>query len=297
MDRYLISLLGRLRRSFRVTAGALETFHRNPWYGDLERCRAGYLANRVRVASERVIAAASNAFFAGLAAGEMTETVAQVYAGHPQYRRFARAAARLLDPGLCVEDDSELDASLRRSYELFELYCLYKVATDLQHRLPQAWKSKYAARLTNVLCTPNGGPFWTAVGPSGERRVLYYQQTFSTADREAIAVSAIRRPDFVLADYAADRRLKWWILLDAKYRTARPSIQEALNDMHVYRDSLRWRCPVTGQLKRCEAGYLLVPRVADACREYAVHAYHQRWRFGLLEIDDDPLAVLPEASE
>jgi hypothetical protein len=81
--------------------------------------------------------------------------------------------------------------------------------------------------------------------------------------------------------------LNRWVLLDARYRTARSSIHEALRDMHIYRDSLRWRCPVSSRIAVCEGGYLLVPRVADDCLEYADSAYRHRWQFGLFEIEDD----------
>ena len=275
-----------------MTVEALEAFQKNRWHGDLERHRAEYLAGRVRAAIQQIDAAASEAFFAGLPAGEMTETVAQVYAGHSQYGRFARAAARLLDPGLCAGGGGDLAASLRRSFDLFELYCLYKLTADLQHGLSPGWTSQHSLHRRALLSAPESGPFWIATGPAGERRVVSYQRTFSITGHEAIAASAQRRPDFVLADYLPDGTLKGWLLLDAKYRTSKDSIHEALKDMHVYRDSLRLRCQVTGRPVPCEAGYLLVPSVATACQEYAESAYRGRWKFGLLAIDEDLLAAL-----
>jgi len=291
-NRYLISLIGRLLRGFRETVEALNTYSRNSWNGELERRRAIRLADRVRVATRRLEAAMSGTFFDGLSPGDLTETVAQVYAGHPHYSQFVRAATRLLDPGLSVGTGGDLSTSLRRSYDLFELYCLYKLAADLRGSLGEGWTSAYGERRVHVLVAPRWGAFWTAVGPTGERRVLYYQQKFPSPRQGAIAVSTIRRPDFVLADYAPDGALERWMLLDAKYRTDSEAIREALRDMHVYRDSLRWRCPVTGKLQPCSAGYLLVPHVAGSCRRYATPDYRKRWSFGLIEIDEDPVAAM-----
>jgi len=293
-NRYLVSLLRRLRRSFGITLDALEMFSKNRWNADLERQRADYLARRVQDAIRRINAAGSCAFLAGLQPGEMTETVAQVYAGHSEYGRFASAARQLSHPGLSVETAGELSASLRRSYDLFELYCLHKFAADLDRALPQGWSSKYEKLQRSALSTPASGRFWTAIGPAGERRVLYYQQTFTTSRGNGFTISQERRPDFVLVDYVAGGALKRWTLLDAKYRTARSSIHEGLKDLHVYRDSLRWSCPVTGLLKECEGAFLLVPAIANDCQEYAEPTYHELWQLGLLEIDRDPVATIDQ---
>ena len=96
-------------------------------------------------------------------------------------------------------------------------------------------------------------------------------------------ISTERRPDFVLT-YRQGQQLVRWILLDAKYRVGLAGITDALADMHVYRDSLRWVAGST--LMAPEAGYLLVPAVGEATQRFAAPSYRETHRFGLVTLND-----------
>ena len=49
-----------------------------------------------------------------------------------------------------------------------------------------------------------------------------------------------------------------WYVLDAKYRTTRSNVLDAMASAHIYRDSLRWNG------RRPESAVLLVPRGGGA---------------------------------
>ena len=70
------------------------------------------------------------------------------------------------------------------------------------------------------------------------------------------SISGRRQPDIVLT--RTDEDVPKWYVLDAKYRTKRPSVLEAMTSAHVYRDALRW------YERRPERAVLLVPRGGGA---------------------------------
>ena len=70
------------------------------------------------------------------------------------------------------------------------------------------------------------------------------------------SISGRRQPDIVLT--RTDGKVLKWYVLDAKYRTTRSSVVEAMASAHVYRDALRWH------EQRPECAVLLVPQGGGA---------------------------------
>lgn len=287
-NRYLVALLRRLRLSFEATASALESFSRGQLVGDLEANRARLLATRTRHASHHVTAALRHPVLAGLQPGELTEGVAQIFADHPAYARFCKLAARLLDGAVALSASGDLASSLRRSWDLFELYALYRLMEALEAQLGADWTIERTAVSHHVLTMPALGRFWCARHRDGRSLALHYQQRFGASPRGPLTITTHRRPDFVAALYDGSK-LRSWALLDAKYRTAKVSIREALESMHVYRDSLRWRCDTTGTEQRAGAGFLLVPTIAPSSLRFGNASFIAKRNFGLIAIDDGAL--------
>jgi hypothetical protein len=279
----------RLRASFESTAKALVEFSQTAFTGDLEKRRAEYLAATARDAANRLLSALDHVILRDLEPGEMSEGVTQVFADHPAYGRFSKLARRLLTPGVQLDQKGDLASSLRRSWDLFEIYCLYKLIDMLQQALGEAWTVHRKPLTHHVLSSPPEGRCWSASHADGREWVVFYQQHFGHTGADAFTISRGRRPDFVLAAFVR-KRLKHWVLLDAKYRTEEGSIHEALESMHIYRDSLRWRCDKGGGEQTASAGYLLVPAVADRLRRFSHASYLARWGLGLLQIDDRGVA-------
>lgn len=287
-NRFVVTMLKRLRRSFEATSRALDGFSQKQMTHDLERQRARHLSRRTRIAAKQVAEALRHPVFEGLDPGEMTEGVAQVFSDHPAYARLAKLAGRLLDAGIALGDEGELSSSLRRTWDLFELYSLYRTIEALEAALRGDWTLKREPLEHHVLTTPKEGRLWQARHNDGRKLALHFQEHFGHAQQGPMTISASRRPDFVLSLFVDDK-LQSWILLDAKYRVAQPSIAEALASMHVYRDSLRWRCKATGLEHTARAGFLLVPAVAPECERYADTTYLSERGFGLIEVEDTRL--------
>ena len=89
---------------------------------------------------------------------------------------------------------------------------------------------------------------------------MLLQPTFPAGDRGSTAgfqsISSERKPDIVLTRTEGD--VPKWHVLDAKYRTRRSHVLEAMGSAHIYRDALRWR------KQRPERALLLVPRGGGA---------------------------------
>lgn len=290
-NRYVVALIRRLRAVLHDTADALGRYSRGAFVDPPEQHRARHLAELTQRASMRLGAALRHPVLCALPAGEMTEGVVQIFADHPAYARFAKLARRLLDPGLELSDRSGLAASVRRSWDLFEIYCLYRMLQELEHVLGDSWTFERKPPVGHVLSGPAEGVCWRARHFSGLRWEFYYQQVFGRAANGPFSITTQRRPDFCLALFDG-RRLQRWILLDAKYRTARSSINEALASMHVYRDSLSWRSSPSGDPRRADAGYLLVPDINEECGRYGRREFLDKWGIGLIAIDQPSLGDL-----
>lgn len=95
----------------------------------------------------------------------------------------------------------------------------------------------------------------------GNRKIeLLLQPRFPAGDRGSNAgfqsISGAREPDIVLTREKGN--ISKWHVLDAKYRTGRSNVLDAMASAHVYRDALRWK------EQRPESSVLLVPRGGGA---------------------------------
>lgn len=287
-NRYVVTLILRLCSMFDRSARALAAFGKKGLLGDLERARTTYLARRLAMSSERLRTALDHPVLGNVRPGPMSEGVTQVFADHPHYGRFGRFARRLLCNGIETDTSGALEASLRRSWDLFELYCLHRLVETLQDALGPAWTFERTGYIQTVLCAPPEGLFWRARNDSGEGWELLYQQWFARNGDGPSSITTGRQPDFVLCRYV-DGSLTSWILLDAKYRSSELSLNDALEAMHIYRDSLRWSA--SEQAIPAQAGYLLVPQVTAPLTKYANDQFLGRWRIGIINIDDDTLGA------
>lgn len=206
----------------------------------------------------------------------------QAIIDHPDYSRSYRLLRRLLDPGLRLAESRDFEANLRFSYDLFELLVLYRLISELQAELDEGWSLEAddapAAR-AGVLADPRTGRIWRATRrETGERLELHYQRTFGAWAEEANEFQSLtgeRRPDYVLLLKRSGEPVAW-LLLDAKYRSCRGAIHQALEELHAYRDSLRWNG------RRATAAYILVPALAQDAACYGDPRYHATQSFGAL---------------
>lgn len=207
-------------------------------------------------------------------------------ADDPLYARVYRRCRRWLAPRLDRREGA--DVPIRASFDLYERWCLLAVRKALADAFPEArWKDT-ATTAVDALATPSGGV--AAVGRCEAGTVTLYDNLAFAAwpvPRGRFSISTERRPDFVITWEGRDGTRRW-VLLDAKYRASYDSIAEALQEIHVYRDALRWP-EFSGA---CHAAAVLVPRVAQRAARWGDVGFVEQFRFGLVTVR--PRATMEE---
>ncbi|MBL0404443.1 hypothetical protein JKG68_10730 [Microvirga aerilata] len=295
--RYIKSLLGRLQRSLRLTARAFESVARGSGEGHLAdnetRARAAYLGSVVTRAVAEIQTTLRGSLFKDLEPLPLTETTLQAIGGHPLYGRIQTMVRRLLEPGLDLADrdvpSEGLMGALRPTFDLFELLVLSRLQRALTQTLGAQWQIDERPFTPGALLSHDGSSTrqWIAHSKSDRTRVeLTYQPEFgayaeSKTELGRRSLSGKRRPDFTLSVWDK-QTLVAWTIIDAKYRASRQSIHDALADIHIYRDSLRWHG------RRCDSAFIVVPALAPDAIRYSHTDYLLEHNFGALVLDRKP---------
>ncbi|HLL52596.1 MAG TPA: DUF2357 domain-containing protein [Myxococcaceae bacterium] len=285
--RYLRFLLERLLRALSQTAWRFEEVSQNRAEGfrdELAQARARECLELVNHARSEIERCLRRPPLRDVPPLSPTAAALQAIIDHPVYARIQRLARRLIDPGLRLDDEGSIEASLRRTFDLFELLTLHRLGRELARALGPGWTWRSGRlRTGGLLSGPEHGMALLGRSAHGFSVELLFQQKFSSWSDEPErfqSLSGERRPDFVLLMKEGERALHW-LVLDAKYRSSRSAIHEGLADLHMYRDALRWE----GMPAR--AGFILVPRLASDADCYATPEYHQSHRFGALPLRSD----------
>ena len=169
------------------------------------------------------------------------------------------------------------------TWEIYERWCFVQLCDALREVKPEYRWSKPPTNRWRATAALRGST-------SGNRSIeLLLQPRFPAGDKGSNrgfrSVSGSREPDIVLTQTDGDVRK--WFVLDAKYRTGRSNVLEAMASAHIYKDALRWNG------RRSESAMLLVPRAGDA--EWLERPeFIERHRVGVcaLGTDADPKGVL-----
>jgi hypothetical protein len=171
----------------------------------------------------------------------------------PSYSAAYRLGWKVLRPGIAgIESDER--AWLSPTWEIYENWCFVAVAKWLRNRVSNLCRIPGGVDGVTADCVLAG------VDNLGRRLRLFLQPKFPAGDQKEKggfrSLSGQRIPDIVLTCEAEGKVV--CIILDAKYRTQRPDVLDAMTSAHVYRDSLRFHGrPVNLAL-------LLVPRSGGA---------------------------------
>lgn len=283
VTRYFAHLLGRVTARLDQSAAVLRK-RAGPFEDPASEAHAEILAERLDAARGRLNSLAESRVFRRAGREPPAETALQQIGDHPLYSAIQRLGRRLLDPGLGYDVSGNLEAALKRTYDLFELFTLYRLIDEVEATLGAGWRlSKVNLRaMVRREERPSNQASWWFVGPRLETIELRYQQWFSRAkdvedQRNFGSLSGVNVPDYVLIRRRAGKVVSW-VILDAKYRASRQPIDQGLGDIHRYRDALRVRGV------RADAAFIIVPRVSDDKAIYAQSAYHSVHRFGVLQL-------------
>lgn len=182
---------------------------------------------------------------------------------NPTYARAYRLGWAALRPGVAGLDRDE-SLWISPTWEVYERWCFVQVVRAVQSLFPQlAWTCQRSSTVDVIRHIGSA---------AGVRVEVLLQRTFQSAEQATSGLSSVSlqlKPDIVVATrIGPERRM---LVLDAKYRTSRQSVLDAMRSAHVYQDALRWN----GQRPDCSL--LLVPRAGGApwLEDVAFHASHR----------------------
>lgn len=177
--------------------------------------------------------------FSHVSRPEISASGLTALAADPCYARVWSCGWRALRHGLALGSESDR-LWVSPSWEIYERWCFLRLGQLLSTNLP-GWQ--WSRR----------SDYWTS--ESGNCRVeLHLQPTFRSRRQESDtrwSISKERVPDLVLTAHSPAGTS--FLVLDAKYRTSRSNVLDAMDSAHIYQDSLR-----IGAL-RPRASLLLVP--------------------------------------
>jgi len=190
-------------------------------------------------------------------------------ARHPAYNRFCRIAREILNPitQLAVESDHLL--TLKSTFQLYEYWTYFAVLDEFRKRCPTlVWTNDLGLTKNELFHTLKSDS--AATGTDGALTIrIAFQQSFHQG--QPYTISRACRPDIVVQISSPLWERPCWILLDAKYRSMLGSIQSGIDDMHVYRDSIRYS-PTEPAVS---AAFILTPRALNLpIYDPAFHAEH-----------------------
>lgn len=283
VTRYFAYLIKRVGIRFGQSAARLR--QRQGSFADpIADAHAESLAARLETAATRLYVVLKHPIFRNVAHEPPSETALQSIADHPLFSALQRVGRRLLEPGLAYDPSGDLQAALKRTYDLFEILVLYRLIDELKASLGSDWTLRPAKRYPTDSREerPENRATWWFKGPKGQTVELRYQQWFSRAKevedlRSFSSLSGPNLPDYILIHRHAGKVVSW-IILDAKYRASRQPVDQGLGDIHRYRDSLRVRGSAAN------AAFIIVPRLTEAHAIYAQTTYHQAHGFGVAEL-------------
>jgi hypothetical protein len=208
---------------------------------------------------------------------EVTAAGLIAVSAHPEYARAYGLAWKVLRTG--VESGDALDMiPMSPTWEIYERWCFLQVARALERLLPDVvWKAKQGSSVDAFRLT----------GSHGDAKIAVWLQARFPAwdvanERGFRSLSGERIPDIVVTLASGDVRR--FLIIDAKYRSSRLNILDAMQSAHVYRDALLW-----GACRPWKS-LLIIPRVGSASW-LGTSDFQQRFDVGTLEARESDAMV------
>jgi hypothetical protein len=204
---------------------------------------------------------------------EVTAAGLNAIASHPLYARGYQFAWKALRQGIEGDPGDEL-LPISPSWEVYERWCFVKVAEVLKSLLPDAsWHEVSSGSTIDAIAL---------VGKQGDNTIeVRLQARFPAWDKSVgrpfRSLTGERIPDVVVTlNDGQSRRL---LVLDAKYRSKRHNILDAMQSAHVYRDALRWHGVEPWRV------VILIPKGGEVAW-LEDHAFQQENGIGVVEVKD-----------
>lgn len=279
-NRTIRWLLERLAARLRAVAQALRA-HRARIHDSLTDALVwcDERMTRLERAADRIDALVRRSPLAQVASAPPDASALLTLTDDPMYARVYRRCRRWLAPR--IDGDASADVPIRASFELYERWCLLALREALADAFPDARWRDAETTATDAFARASGGE--AAVGRCDAGTITLHDNlafhAWSGQPQERYSISIRQRPDFVVT-WAGRDGARRWVLLDAKYRASVGSVAEALEEIHVYRDALRWP-DFSGA---CRAAVVLVPALAAGAERWARDEFLDRFRFGCVTL-------------
>ncbi|MGX9190982.1 DUF2357 domain-containing protein [Stenotrophomonas sp. Ker107b] len=215
--------------------------------------------------SERLCVLSKRSPYANVSRREVVAAGLTAISAHPGYSRAYRLGWSTLRPGITGLDREE-SLWLSPTWEIYERWCFVRIVESLRTVFPSLqWKCLRRPTVDVIR--------WVGTG-AGVRVEACLQRIAGSPERSSglRSVSLRLKPDIVVMVEA--NGLRRLLVLDAKYRTGRANVLDAMRTAHIYQDALRWK----GHRPDCTL--LLVPQGGDACWLESP-AFHQQNRTGV----------------
>ena len=245
VSRFVKHLLLRLSLRFGTSANTIRKVPGKSFHDPIISAHAEALAREMDEAAKRMKTAIAGPLFRNITPQLISETTYQWLADHPVFSGLVHTARKMLEPRLGYGPVGGVQSALKHTYDLFELFVLYRLLEQLESDLGADWKLEVGKTIVREWgeSRPPDGAAWLYRGPDGLSLEVRYQQWFSRARMPPdgglfTSLSGTNVPDYVLVLRRRGHVVSW-LLLDAKYRSGQQAIDDGLNDVHRYRDALR----------------------------------------------------------
>lgn len=209
---------------------------------------------------------------------QVTAAGLNAISAHPIYARAYRFGWYMLRAGLQGVSQDEI-LWISPTWEIYERWCYAMVVEQVKNLYPTLkWQRHDYSKREDCMV-------WSGVG-DGLEIDIWLQVSCPALDqgpyREFSSISRQRYPDIALTVRREGN--EHFIVMDAKYRSSRSAVLDAMASAHLYRDSLRWRG------RRPDCALLLIPR-GGAVPLLESQQYRHDNSVGVVAVGDEASAV------
>lgn len=274
-NRYVLEVLNRITRvSDNIKKGILSYIKGNS--DPIIKSRLNRWAEETDVFLGRASIMKKAFFLKGVDPSPPDTAAMMTIKGHPVYSRFETISRKILNPLANLGSDLSR-ANLRSTWQVYEYWVFFRLAFLIKKAFPHLSWTSLSINQSGIICVLPDGIKLRGRG-EGIEIELTYQRKFNSI-REGVEVNGFGSiSKMLIPDYLLKIKTKSFekiLILDAKYRTSRDSINEALRDIHVYRDAIRESLSLSG----AAGAYIITPGCKDDLI-YFKDSYRERYKFG-----------------
>jgi predicted component of viral defense system (DUF524 family) len=163
--------------------------------------------------------------------------VTQVLRRDPFYARFYTLYQQF-ERAITPFEGAPFQLSLEKTWQLYEYWCFFQIISALRTLVGDALEFD-AGPLLQTHTDRVSLTLPRAEVQINQRLCVFFQKSYTYYDRNRVgSYSHTMRPDISIEVYNGDGYVERIILLDPKYRVSGRSINQAMDDLHRYKDAI-----------------------------------------------------------